>query len=194
VFAGSRIFTPSTFGSAIQTEVVSASIGHPTSPSQLRFRDPGHPPTPPNRVRARPVLRGEEPAATLPLLAAVKRTDATGERSRTCLREKHTASAQRSPGLVDRSLDLETHRRCFPRLSSICVRTRLDQFLPRRLQLFGRHRRDDRRLIGFPGPGARKKKRALRPGVCVRWIDRQRCNHHRRMVGCMRPELGEFVQ
>jgi GAF domain-containing protein len=34
------------------------------------------------------------------------------------------------------------------------------------------------------------EKRALRPPVCVR----QRCNHHRRMVGCMRPKLGEFIQ
>jgi hypothetical protein len=25
-------------------------------------------------------------------------------------------------------------------------------------------------------------------------LNRQRCNHHRRMVGCMRPELGEFIQ
>jgi hypothetical protein len=22
----------------------------------------------------------------------------------------------------------------------------------------------------------------------------QRCNHHRRIVGCMHPELGEFIQ
>jgi hypothetical protein len=34
-----------------------ASVGHP-------FRDPGHLPVPPNRVRARPVLQLEEPAAT----------------------------------------------------------------------------------------------------------------------------------
>jgi HlyD family secretion protein len=25
-------------------------------------------------------------------------------------------------------------------------------------------------------------------------FDRQRCNHHRRIVGCVRPELGEFIQ
>jgi len=44
---------------------VSASIGQPTSPSQ---RDSAIPvtPNPPNRVRVRPVLHLEEPAATLP--------------------------------------------------------------------------------------------------------------------------------
>ena len=42
---------------------MSASIGHPTSPSR-----PGHLPQPPDRVRARPVLHLEEPAALPPQL------------------------------------------------------------------------------------------------------------------------------
>jgi hypothetical protein len=48
-------------------EAVSASIGQPTSPSQ---RDSAIPvtPNPPNRVRARPVLHLEEPAALPPQL------------------------------------------------------------------------------------------------------------------------------
>ena len=35
------------------------------------FRDPGHVPRPPDRVRARPVLHLEEPAATLAVLTVV---------------------------------------------------------------------------------------------------------------------------
>jgi Ku70/Ku80 beta-barrel domain len=41
---------------------------------------------------------------------------------------------------------------------------------------------------------AAKEKRALRPSRRSGSIDRQSCNHHRRIVGCMRPELGEFIQ
>jgi hypothetical protein len=36
-----------------------------------RFRDPGPPPDPPDRVRTRPVLHLEEPAATLAVLTVV---------------------------------------------------------------------------------------------------------------------------
>jgi hypothetical protein len=60
------IFTLSTFGSAIHARVISASIGHSTSPSC-----PGHLPQPPDRVRARPVLHLEEPAALPPQLQTV---------------------------------------------------------------------------------------------------------------------------
>ena len=35
------------------------------------IRDPGPPPDPPDRVRARPVLHLEEPAATLAMLTVV---------------------------------------------------------------------------------------------------------------------------
>jgi len=48
--------------------------------------------------------------------------------------------------------------------------------------------------LSFRGLARGRKKERSGLGVCVRWIDRQRCNHHRRMVGCMRPELDEFVQ
>jgi hypothetical protein len=49
---GRRIFTLSTFVAQYKHEVVSASIGHPTSPSQTRFRDPGHPQPPEPGSRA----------------------------------------------------------------------------------------------------------------------------------------------
>jgi hypothetical protein len=83
-FAGRRIFTPSTFGSAIQTRGRLSQHRASNIAIAIRFRDPGHP-QPPNRVRARPVLHLEEPAATLPLLDAVKRTDV---KRRTCLRKR----------------------------------------------------------------------------------------------------------
>ena len=66
-FAGSRIFTLSALGGAIQ---VRGRLGRRASYIAIttRFRDPGPPPPPhpPDRVRARPVLPLEEPAATLP--------------------------------------------------------------------------------------------------------------------------------
>ena len=46
------------------------SVGHPTSPSQLDSAIPV-PPDPPDRVRTRPVLHLEEPAATLAVLTVV---------------------------------------------------------------------------------------------------------------------------
>jgi hypothetical protein len=66
------MFTLSKYGAQYKRDVVSASIGHPTSAIATGFRDPGHlPPTPPDRVRARPVLHLEEPAATLAVLTVV---------------------------------------------------------------------------------------------------------------------------
>src|SRR5262249_2363969 len=50
--AGRRIFTLSTFGTQHKRVVVSASIRQPTSPSQRRFRDPGHPQPPEPGSRA----------------------------------------------------------------------------------------------------------------------------------------------
>jgi hypothetical protein len=60
-FASSRMFTPSIFGSAIHA--IQTRTGHPTLPSRSRS-----PPQPPDRVRARPVLHPEEPAAFPPQL------------------------------------------------------------------------------------------------------------------------------
>jgi hypothetical protein len=63
-FASSRIFTPSTFGSAIQAR------GHLGQYRGIRrsHRVPVTSPQPPDRVRARPVLHLEEPAALPPQL------------------------------------------------------------------------------------------------------------------------------
>src|SRR5262249_61676675 len=83
---GRAIFTLSTFRSAIQTR--GSLDRHRASNFAIAksFRDPG-PPIPRHRARARPVLHLEEPAAGLSLLTAVKRTEATDERRRTCLRK-----------------------------------------------------------------------------------------------------------
>src|SRR5262249_1506444 len=64
--AGRRIFTPSTFGSAIQPQGRPGQHRATNLAIATRFRDPGHPQPPRHRVRARPVLHLEEPAATLP--------------------------------------------------------------------------------------------------------------------------------
>jgi hypothetical protein len=41
--------------------------------------------------------------------------------------------------------------------------------------------------LAVPTNTAAREKRALRPSL-------QSCNHHRRIVDCMRRELGEFIQ
>jgi signal transduction histidine kinase len=43
---------------------------------------------------------------------------------------------------------------------------------------------------GLPAAAHQEEKKSA---VCLR-CDRQRCKHHRRIVGCMRPELGGFIQ
>src|SRR5262245_4732933 len=62
-FAGRHIFTLSILGGAIQAR---GRLGWASNIAiATRFRDPGHAPQPPDRVRSRPVLHPEEPAATL---------------------------------------------------------------------------------------------------------------------------------
>jgi hypothetical protein len=55
-----------------------------------------------------------------------------------------------------------------------------------------RERMSEQRRLDTPVPSWEDSSRA---GVQKKFIiDRQRCNHHRRIVPCMRPELGEFIQ
>jgi hypothetical protein len=63
-FASSRIFTLSTFGSGNTR----ARLSRPASGTQRRHRVPVTSPQPPDRVRARPVLHLQEPAALPPQL------------------------------------------------------------------------------------------------------------------------------
>jgi hypothetical protein len=48
-------------------------------------------------------------------------------------------------------------------------------------------------LGGLPHQRAKKKDRSGLQSACDELIDKGAI-HHRRIVGCMRPELGEFIQ
>jgi hypothetical protein len=83
-FAGKRIFTPSTFGSAIQTRGRLSQHWASNIAIATRFRDLGHPPTPRTGFARGRLFTSKSRPQTL-LLAAVKRTDTADERRRTCL-------------------------------------------------------------------------------------------------------------